>query len=596
MKNTIKQLGICLVLSALSLLPVLSACSDSNDEPAAPEIVISENILTNGMNFSKTGGTSTLSIKSNVSLEVISNQDWCTVTPAASASATVLRYTVTVEENPDAVERTATVTVNGGGLTETFNVVQVAANGLIVESCSPEAVAAEGGIFTVNLKANGNVTVTIHDSWIRETTTRAMSAVTKTFSIAAHYGEAREGTITFTLGDFTETVTVKQLAGELPDVGMESDAMTLAAKIKLGWNLGNSLEACNVTYADGFVWGTNSLSDMDPGETKWGNPATTQKMISAVKAAGFNAVRIPCAWYGYMENETDYTIKASWLNRVQEVVGYCYAENMYVILNIHYDGGWLEKNCKAAVQDNVNKVQKALWTQIAERFKDYDEHLLFAGCNEPNAANATEMEVLKSYEQTFIDAVRATGGNNAVRNLIVQGPNTDITNTSDYGQLPVDNVSNRLMVEIHYYTPWNFCGMTADESWGKMAYFWGTEYHVDGSDRNYQSGGYASAEAEMEALFKKMQTKYVSQGIPVILGEFGANRRSSLTGDELTKHLASRAYYLKTVVANAGKYGLVPFYWDNGYNGDNTMALFNRNTCKVYDQQALDALIEGIAN
>ena len=366
MKNTIKQLGICLVLSALSLLPVLSACSDSNDEPAAPEIVISENILTNGMNFSKTGGTSTLSIKSNVSLEVISNQDWCTVTPAASASATVLRYTVTVEENPDAVERTATVTVNGGGLTETFNVVQVAANGLIVESCSPEAVAAEGGIFTVNLKANGNVTVTIHDSWIRETTTRAMSAVTKTFSIAAHYGEAREGTITFTLGDFTETVTVKQLAGELPDVGMESDAMTLAAKIKLGWNLGNSLEACNVTYADGFVWGTNSLSDMDPGETKWGNPATTQKMISAVKAAGFNAVRIPCAWYGYMENETDYTIKASWLNRVQEVVDYCYAENMYVILNIHYDGGWLEKNCKAAVQDNVNKVQKALWTQIAE--------------------------------------------------------------------------------------------------------------------------------------------------------------------------------------------------------------------------------------
>ncbi|MBS6238028.1 MAG: cellulase family glycosylhydrolase [Bacteroides sp.] len=510
MKNTIKQLGICLVLSALSLLPVLSACSDSNDAPAAPEIVISENILTNGINFSKTGGTSTLSIKSNVSLEVISNQDWCTVTPAVSASATVFRYTVTVEENPDAVERTATVTVNGGGL--------------------------------------------------------------------------------------TETVTVKQLAGELPDMGMESDAMTLAAKIKLGWNLGNSLEACNVTYANGFVWGTNSLSDMDPGETKWGNPATTQKMISAVKAAGFNAVRIPCAWYGYMENETDYTIKASWLNRVQEVVDYCYAENMYVILNIHYDGGWLEKNCKAVVQDNVNKVQKALWTQIATKFKDYDEHLLFAGCNEPNAANTAEMEVLKSYEQTFIDAVRATGGNNALRNLIVQGPNTDITNTSDYGQLPVDNVPNRLMVEIHYYTPWNFCGMTTDESWGKMAYFWGTEYHVDGSDRNYQPGGYASAEAEMEALFKKMQTEYVSQGIPVILGEFGANRRSSLTGDELTKHLASRAYYLKTVVSNAGKYGLVPFYWDNGYNGDNTMALFNRNTCKVYDQQALDALIEGIAN
>ncbi len=592
--NKIKNYFVLLFTIALSVFVV--ACSSDDDEAVTPEIVIPENILANGMNFSKTGGTNTLSVKSNVSLEVTSNQDWCTVTPAASASATVFKYTVTAEENPDVVERTAIITVNGGGLTETFNVVQVAASGLIVESFTPEAIAAEGGIFTVNLKANGNVAVTIHDNWIQETTTRVMSAVTKTFSIAAHYGEAREGTITFTLEDLTETVTVKQLAGKLPDVGMESDAMTLAAKIKLGWNLGNSLEACNVTYTNGFVWGTNSLSDMDPGETKWGNPATTQNMISAVKAAGFNAVRIPCAWYGYMENETDYTIKASWLNRVQEVVDYCYAENMYVILNIHYDGGWLEKNCKPAVQDKVNVVQKALWTQIAEKFKDYDEHLLFAGCNEPNAANATEMEVLKSYEQTFIDAVRATGGNNALRNLIVQGPNTDITNTSDYGQLPVDNVPDRLMVEIHYYTPWNFCGMTTDESWGKMAYFWGTGYHVDGSDRNYRPSSYASAEAEMEALFKKMQTQYVSRGIPVILGEFGANRRSSLTGDELTKHLASRAYYLKTVVSNAGKYGLVPFYWDNGYNGDNTMALFNRTTCKVYDQQALDALMEGTAN
>jgi len=592
--NRIKTYLVFCLTIALSAFA--AACSDSNDdEPATPAITISENILTNGMNFAKTGGTSTLSIQSNVSLEVSSNQNWCTVTPAASASATVLKFAVTVEENPEPEIRTAVITVKAGSLTETFNVVQTAADGLLVESCSPEAVPSEGGIFTVKLRANGDVTVAVHDAWIQETTTRAMSVVTKTFNVAAHYGEAREGTITFTQGEFTETVTVKQLAGTLPDEGMESDAATLAAKIKLGWNLGNSLEACNATYENGFVWGTNSLGDLDPGETKWGNPAVTQKMISAVKAAGFNAVRIPCAWYGYMENETDYTIKASWLNRVQEVVNYCYAENMYVILNIHYDGGWLEKNCTASVQDKVNKVQRALWKQIAEKFKDYDEHLLFAGCNEPNAANATEMEVLKSYEQTFIDAVRETGGNNAVRNLIVQGPNTDIANTFDYGQLPTDKVSNRLMVEIHYYTPWLFCGMTEDAGWGKMAYFWGTGYHMDGSDRNYQVSGYASDEAEMEALFKMMQTKYVNQGIPVILGEFGANRRSSLKGDELTNHLASRAYFLKTVVANAGKYGLVPFYWDNGYNGDNTMALFNRNTCAVYDQQALDALMEGVA-
>ena len=153
----------------------------------------------------------------------------------------------------------------------------------------------------------------------------------------------------------------------------------------------------------------------------WGNPMVTRNSCS-IKAAGFNAVRIPCAWNGYLEDRTMHKIKESWLQRVEEVVNYCFENKMYAILNIHWDGGWLEENCTLEKQQENNEKQRALWTQIAMRFKDHGEYLLFAGTNEPNVDNATQMGVLLSYLQTFVNAVRDTG-NNLSRNLIVQGHN-----------------------------------------------------------------------------------------------------------------------------------------------------------------------------
>ncbi|MNX60959.1 Endoglucanase A precursor [compost metagenome] len=314
-------------------------------------------------------------------------------------------------------------------------------------------------------------------------------------------------------------------------------------------------------------------------------------MIDLVKANGFNAIRIPCSWDQNLASSSTAQIKIEWLNRVKEVVQYCVDNEMYVIVNIHWDGGWLENNCTEAKKEANNAKQKAFWEQIATHLRGFDEHLLFASANEPNVENATQMAVLTSYHQTFIDAVRATGGKNANRTLIVQGPSTDIEKTSKLMlTLPTDKVASRMMVEVHYYTLYQFCLMDKDADWGKMFYYWGADYHsTTDTDRNPTWG----EEADLDKFFLSMKTQFVSKGIPVILGEFGAIRRD-LTGDDLTLHLNSRAYYLKYVVKQAKANGLIPFYWDAGNMGVNSMSLFNRTNNTVYDSQALTALQDGL--
>jgi len=350
-----------------------------------------------------------------------------------------------------------------------------------------------------------------------------------------------------------------------PDAaGMNSTAVQLAAKIKVGLNIGNTLEATG-------------------GETGWGNPMITNDLIKAIKQNGFNAIRLPCDWNQYAD-QTTAKISATWLARVKQVVQYCVDNDMYVILNIHWDGGWLENNCTVAKQVENNGKQKAFWEQIATTMRGFDEHLLFASANEPNVADATQMAVLLSYHQTFINAVRSTGGKNAYRNLIVQGPSTDIAATNTLmTSMPTDNIANKLIAEVHYYTPWNFCGMTADATWGNMFYYWGANYHSTTETARNATWG---EESDLNNFFTLMKNKFVNNGIPVVLGEFGAMRRDNLTGDALTLHLASRAYFFKTVTKQAIANGLMPFFWDTG-------GLINRNTYTVADQQALDGLIQG---
>jgi len=348
-------------------------------------------------------------------------------------------------------------------------------------------------------------------------------------------------------------------------------ASEIAGSMMIGWNIGNSLE-------------------VPSGETAWGNPKVNQQLIDSVNSAGFNTIRIPCAWDSYADQAT-LEIDPDWLERVKEVVDYCYVNDMYVILNCHWDGGWLENNVTVEMQDTVNVKQYAYWAQIADYFKDYDEHLLFASANEPNAGNSTQMTVLLSYHQTFINAVRATGGNNSSRVLVIQGPSTDIDKTYQLmTTMPVDSIEDRLMVEIHYYTPWNFCGLEKDESWGDMFYFWGEGFH---SETNTSRNADWGEEDDLKSYFQKMKTKFVDNGIPVILGEYGAIKRLSLTESDLELHIASREYYYEYVTDAAFHYGMIPVYWDNGYYGNNGFALFDRNDGSVVDRGALDALVRG---
>ncbi|HEY0892676.1 MAG TPA: glycoside hydrolase family 5 protein [Cellvibrio sp.] len=350
--------------------------------------------------------------------------------------------------------------------------------------------------------------------------------------------------------------------------GMESTATQIASKIKIGFNIGNTLEAMG-----------------GKSETYWGNPKITKEFVAFVKQSGFSAVRLPVSWDQYA-NQTTAEIDPNWLNRVKEVVQYCVDNNLYVIVNIHWDGGWLENNVEPAKQEQNNAKQKAFWEQIATQLRDFDERVLFASANEPNVETAAQMAVLHSYHQTFIDTVRATGGKNAQRVLIVQGPSTDIEKTNTLmTALPTDSVANRLMAEIHFYSPWNYTGMTKDESWGNQFFYWGKGFHSTTDTAHNPTWG---EEDYVDLQFKTMKTKFVDKGIPVIMGEFGTGVRKHLTGADLQLHLDGRAYYLNYVTKQARANGMVPFLWDIG-------ELLDRTNNKVLDQQAFDALMNGAA-
>jgi aryl-phospho-beta-D-glucosidase BglC (GH1 family) len=355
-----------------------------------------------------------------------------------------------------------------------------------------------------------------------------------------------------------------------PDqTGVTSTAAQIASRIRLGFNIGNTMEA--------------------PGsEQGWGAPMITQAFIDKVKQSGFTAIRIPCNWnWSHVPDSTTAKIDPAWLARVQQVVQYCVNDGLYVILNIHWDGGWLQGNCTVAQQPAVNALQKALWEQIATQLRGFDEHLIFASANEPAVTDATGMSVLLSYHQTFINAVRSTGGKNSYRTLVVQGPNTDITATNNLmNTLPTDPASNRMMAEVHYYTPYNFCLMDADASWGNMFYYWGSGYHsTTDPSRNATYG----EESDVNAYYLSMKTKFVNQGIPVIMGEYSAGRRTSLTGAAYDLHTASRAYWYNYVTRQALLNGMLPFLWDTG-------SIIDRSTYAVKDQQQLAALVQGGQN
>lgn len=338
------------------------------------------------------------------------------------------------------------------------------------------------------------------------------------------------------------------------------------------------------------TYGFNIGNTLEPpcGEGCWG-PAVTLNMVNAVADAGFNTIRIPVAWNSHA-NQSTYQIDPAWMARVKQVVDWCYARNLYVVLNSHWDGGWFDANITTTVNPTVNAKMNAYWTQIANTFRNYDNRLLFAGANEPPVQTAGQMATLVTYYETFINAVRANGGNNSTRWLVVQGPSTDIDLTDSLmNTMPRDPTSGRLAVEIHYYSPYQWCLMDDDADWGKRFYFWGQGYHhATRTDRNASWG----EEAYVDTQFQRMASKFISRGIPVILGEFQAMKRNGypdLTGNDFSLHVASRTYFHKYVVDSANSRGIKPIYWDIQGN------VFDWTTGAVNDRDTARALTGGAA-
>lgn len=341
---------------------------------------------------------------------------------------------------------------------------------------------------------------------------------------------------------------------EAVDNGVMREGLTALEATRLmgnGINLGNTLEACDNNVG---IKTNTPLSY----ETHWGQPKTTQAMIDGMKAAGFDTIRIPVAW---MTNAThlyegDYTIDADYMDRVEEVVRYARKAGMYVIINDHWDGGWygMFGSESAETRALAMEAYKGMWQQIAERFRDYSDYLIFESANEELGGRFDENSPLycsdsvvtyltdderyaltNEINQTFVDVVRATGGNNATRFLLIAGYSTDINQTcDDRFQMPKDTVDSKLMVSVHYYDPWSYCGASSAVSatkWGKV------------SDYEY-----------MDQQLAKM-TKFTEAGYGVVIGEYGALPCSDgLKDNTLAYHTA----FLDACT----KYNLTNCLWD----------------------------------
>ena len=370
--------------------------------------------------------------------------------------------------------------------------------------------------------------------------------------------------------------TATGISAELPT------AVEIQKNMGLGFNIGNSMEVPN-------------------NPTAWGNPFTTQDLMDSIKAAGFNTVRIPCAWDSHAPNGV---ITNTWLDSVKTVVDYAMRAGLYTILNIHHEGegGWFQTHIGTSVDQGVNTKLKNYWTQIANQFKDYNERLLFAGANEPGSnvgdQSMTQQHVntLMSYYQTFVDAVRATGGNNETRTLVIQGPNTNIDNSVKFvtmNLMPKDKAAGYIMFEVHYYDPYQYTLMYEEQDWGAgepiiPQYYYGASLQGSDPKRNagYNAWGksvdasYSSGEHTKEQ-FTKMKTNFIDNGYPVIIGEFGANIRTpDLSGADLDKHKQGRILWHKDVAQYAKTLGLTPILWDMGNeNGKyDNMAYIRRQT------------------
>lgn len=451
-----------------------------------------------------------------------SNADWCTVSPAQGTAGEGKKITISVTENLDKEPRKAKVVVksiNSESYTYTFNIIQA-------------------GMKEPDKPSNPD-------------------------------------------GD-----------PKAPE-GMKLTADLLVQKIHVGWNLGNTGEATdewtdqagvkhgNSQYVEG---GANLFT-----ETSWQSAKTTKAMFTALKDAGFNGIRIPVRWYRHADK--DMNINKEWLARVKEIVDYAVSQDMYVILNSHHDT-WYDRLPVGYNEKDINTKFENMWTQIATYFKDYDEHLIFAGTNEIIRLNADGSEnwgaptdehfkFANNLMQLFVNTVRATGGNNEWRCLMVQpwacNPGNAI---SDKFVMPTDTKDCRLILEFHCYDPYN--------------------YTVGKGQKDNKWAEHEPQQSELDAVKGTLNTlnrKFVMKNIPCIMAEFGSTQDNTHPSGN-AKADQIRADYHKFIVSSAKPYDIPCFYWDNfcfETTGENFGLLDRKNlNFPARAKIALDGIMAGL--
>ncbi|MCR5715473.1 MAG: glycoside hydrolase family 5 protein [Lachnospiraceae bacterium] len=367
----------------------------------------------------------------------------------------------------------------------------------------------------------------------------------------------------------TETAATEEvLSAERDDLKgddlMSLSAAELVSRMGIGWNLGNTLDA-------------HGISDVT-AETFWGNPVTTKEMIDTIASAGFQSIRIPVTFADHMGPAPDYTVDEAWMARVEEVVCYALDNDMYVILDSHHEEEWrIPDNAHI---DATDAQLRALWTQIATHFRDYDAHLIFEGQNEPrvvgganewNGGTPEGRACINRLNDAFIEAVRATGGNNEKRLLLITSFASSATGAAINDViLPADA---HIALSIHAYTPYYFT--------------------YDGSDGTFYSTWDSSHRGEIESVFADLQRVFLDKGIPVLITEMGAEDKQGNSADV--------SAWVTDYLQIAKSHGIPCFWWDNGLfqEGNEYFAIFDRNTLNWYRPEVVGAMMavyDGEAN
>ncbi|MDR0963296.1 MAG: glycoside hydrolase family 5 protein [Clostridium sp.] len=344
------------------------------------------------------------------------------------------------------------------------------------------------------------------------------------------------------------------------DNRMIHTATEVVEQMTIGWNLGNTFDATNSSLpkdAEPLKW-----------ETGWGNPVTTPELIQTILDKGFNVIRIPVTWNDHLIGQ-DYQIEESWMDRVQEVVDYAYDQGAYVILNTHHES-W--NHPYYANKEKGSTILRAIWTQIANRFCDYDEHLIFEGMNEPRkigtpvewtGGDEEGWEMVNEFNRIFIETVRAAGGNNPQRILMIPAYGANCWVGMEHLEVPRED--DRIIVSVHAYEPYEFA------------------LNVSGR------GNWNEDTVNIDQIMAKLKTLFIDKGIPVVLGEFGAMTKSA---EGNTK---DRAAWAKYYVSAAGNIGVPCVWWDNGaFEGSGELfGIINRETCEWQYPEIVEALLEG---